>query len=269
MKRPSLRVHLLSAALAGAITAAGVLAWAQVTPAFDATVGGVGGAAGVFGSAAGAVDDDLAEAHGRARAGAVGVAHGGVGVTGAGLSLHAQVEALPAEPLVETSASASLDARAMVRAIHQFSADSRKQLVTAIHARLETSAVVIARLHRQARAFDDQAKADFKAAAKIVELREDQLRKSLKAASKVSADSWADARAAVAADYAAYAEAVARAEAVAHAHRATPVPEPKAKGEALSTAATETTPKAPQAQVGAATPSTTTASATTSRPPTP
>lgn len=269
MKRLFPRSLIRSATFAVAVTTAGVAARAQVTPAVHATAGGLAGTAGgaAFGSAGGAINDDFAGARGSSRLGAGGVLGGDMGASGVGLSLQAQADALPAEAAVHASASAALDARATVRAIHQFSADSRKQLVSTIDERLDASAVAIARLHRQARTFEDRAKADFKAAAKTVEVREDQLRKSMKAASTVSADNWADARAGVAADYAAYAEAVARAEAVAHANRAMPVPDPKATGDGLSATATESTPKAaPQAQVGAAAQTTTTASTTPSRP---
>jgi hypothetical protein len=113
------------------------------------------------------------------------------------------------------SASAALDASQTARSIQSQSLENKNQLSADLNRRLDASSENITALKKQARSLDVQSQTEFKAALKDVETREKQLRKDLRSARNATTDTWNDTRSSIAADYASYADAVARAEAAA------------------------------------------------------
>lgn len=106
----------------------------------------------------------------------------------------------------------AFDTMPTARAIEQASADTRDELADQIDDQIDAGRRAVKQADREARALDDTARDHFDAVREEVAAREDQLRASVKSAKRASADTWEDARAQLATDYAAYAEAVKRAQ---------------------------------------------------------
>lgn len=152
----------------------------------------------------------------------------GLGVTGIGVSerserLLAQVKTsgrnspslLPAGLAGQGPIGAALGANAMASSIQAWAFDSREQLAGEVESRVDASGRAIDALARQgSRLKDSQAGAIFAAAVRASETAEKQLRRSLEAARSAWDRKWGEARTAVAADFTAYAAAVAHVESV-------------------------------------------------------
>lgn len=96
--------------------------------------------------------------------------------------------------------------------IQSTSFEQRDQLSTDVKNRIEATEKDLSQVKKN---LSSDAKKTFKEASKEVGDREKELKKSLGAAKKTSADNWESARSDVAAKYQAYMEAVARAQATA------------------------------------------------------
>lgn len=142
--------------------------------------------------------------------------------------------ATDAEPLAETAtstettvspvaneqaASALLSTGFSSDTIRAANAAERQQLAADINQRIEATSDAMATLKDDAKTLDDDIRADFKAAAKEVKASEKKLKKSVKAVRKASAETWAEKRAEVAADYESYLQSIARAEAIVVAEK--------------------------------------------------
>lgn len=222
----STKLVALTSLLVGALTLP-VRAQPLVNTTVNA-VGGVTGGLGGVGSSAGSGFGGSLGGPGAAAGGSVGGAigapplHQDVVASGAFESIGARQErlAMQTEVAPRHIATGALSAGMSAESIRAASVDSRSQLATDIDERIAASSKAMAAMRVEAKSLRGDAQADFKAAAKDVDVREKDLRTSVKVARKASAETWAESRAKVAANYEAYAQAVGRAETVAAAGRA-------------------------------------------------
>jgi hypothetical protein len=131
----------------------------------------------------------------------------------------------------EHALAAVLNAGPAVKTIQETGVDGRAKLESDIETSVNATGKAMSDLKRESKSLNAEQRTEFQAAMKDVDARAKTLKKSLKTARKASAETWGDARADVAANYAAYVEAAQRAEATA---TAAPVP-------STSTAANSTT----------------------------
>jgi hypothetical protein len=132
----------------------------------------------------------------------------------------------------------SFDATPTARAIEQASVERQDELAGKIADQIDAGRRAVAHAGKQARALEGQARDHFDAVREEVAAREEQLEDSAKAAKRASADTWEDARAQLATDYAAYVEAVKRAQLSATADLTG-----SAAGSSLAGTATVSTPQ--------------------------
>ncbi len=147
---------------------------------------------------------------------AVGVPHSGAADSHA--SVMGETRGISVATLAASGASASLNTAETVHTIQAGAMAQREQLLDELHARVEASAKAMGSVRKSGAKLDGDAKAEFKAADADVKAKEKALKKSMKAAEKASADAWTDSRAKLAADYDAYASAVAKAEVASQAN---------------------------------------------------
>jgi len=142
----------------------------------------------------------------------------GVGLN-ANATTHAALEArqtgLTVAALASTGATASLDSRATVEQIRAAAHANRDAILAEVKTRIDASVRATARLRSEARRLDGDARAEFQASIDDVKVREKAVKQSLKTARQARGDAQTAAQSRLAADYTAYAEAVARAEAAA------------------------------------------------------
>lgn len=136
---------------------------------------------------------------------------------GAYVESAARARALAASGPVE--ASAMLDAGTTIDSVHTADFEARVQAVAAVKAKLGASERAVAALGAMADSLQGDSKAAFRVAIVDMKDRQKRLEASLSSAEKASADDWTLARAQLAADYGAYAEAVAQAEFAASGSR--------------------------------------------------
>lgn len=113
------------------------------------------------------------------------------------------------------SASVALDAGPTVTTIRSAAFAAHEPLAADVDRRMEASAKAMVELKQRAKLLDASAQAEFKAAVKDADARAKQLKKSAKAVRKGSQETWDKDRDSLAADYDAYASAMARVEAAA------------------------------------------------------
>lgn len=114
----------------------------------------------------------------------------------------------------------------MAREIRGTSETSRDMLTAKVNAKIETGDRVLSDINRQARELRGDARTQFKAAADNVRDTEKALKRTLNDARKATNETWSEVQARLAADYEAYAAAVARAHAAATVTGATTAPTP-------------------------------------------
>jgi len=93
----------------------------------------------------------------------------------------------------------------------------RSQIIGSVAASMADDAKVMAQAKRRQKTWTDAEQADFMAAAQETTVRAKVVKKDLKAADKASEQDWAQTRAQLATDYAAYAQASDHARAIANA----------------------------------------------------
>jgi hypothetical protein len=103
----------------------------------------------------------------------------------------------------------SVDSVTVVPAIRAGMFESREQVLTDIETRLKNSNTAMASIRSTSSSMSESGRMQFKAAEGQVKESEKALRKSIKAARKATAQEWESARAQLAADYEAYASALA------------------------------------------------------------
>jgi hypothetical protein len=113
---------------------------------------------------------------------------------------------------VASSITASLDVDQAVDAIQTKTFDVREKLTAEIEQRLSSSSTRLAGAKAQTSGLTEEGKMQFTNAVNDSEKRRADLQASLTAARNAKETSWEGARAQLAADYARYAESVARAE---------------------------------------------------------
>lgn len=113
------------------------------------------------------------------------------------------------------SVATSLDSVTVVPAIRAGTFDNRDHVFTDIETRVKATDTAIAAVRGSSRNMSDSGRTQFNASDAQVKVTEKALRKSLKAARKASASEWDAARAQLAADYEAYASALASVDAAA------------------------------------------------------
>ncbi len=215
-----------------------LLAGAHGAPAVPPVSGAVGAAGGVTGAAAGRPAAALGGVAGAANTGPGGsnaAAGSGLnsGVSGAGnageietigmrqdrlraeASANGQGTALaPGLAATDThSVGVALDVGPTVTTIRSAAFATREQLTTDVDQRMDAGAKAMVEFKERAKLLDASAQAEFKAAVKDADARAKQLKKSVNAARKDSEQTWGKDRDSLAADYEAYASAMARAEA--------------------------------------------------------
>lgn len=127
----------------------------------------------------------------------------------------------PAEPVLTptgrstVAVASTLDAAGYSPVIRASMYDSRAQTVADVENRLAASETALASVSASSSAMNEDARKSFDAARDDVKAKEKALRKSIKAANKAEASEWENARAQLAADYDAYAAAVASLDATA------------------------------------------------------
>lgn len=127
----------------------------------------------------------------------------------------------PAEPVLTptgrstVAVASTLDATTYSPTIRASMFEARAQTVADIENRLTASESALASVKATTSAMNADARKSFDAAHDDVKAKEKALRKSIKAANKADASEWENARAQLAADYEAYAAAVASLDASA------------------------------------------------------
>ncbi len=111
------------------------------------------------------------------------------------------------------SASVGLDAAQLVPSIRNSSYGTRDDLVDSLRVRVRRSEESVAAFARTESEMSEQGRSQFQALRADVKARDKALERSLRAAVDASAAGWDSARAQLAADYDAYAAAVARMDA--------------------------------------------------------
>ena len=124
----------------------------------------------------------------------------------------AQADASGATVSASRTGTLSFDATPTARAIEQASIERQDELAGKIDDQIDAGRRAVAHAGKQARALEGHARDHFDAVREEVAAREDQLEDSAQAVKRASVDTWDDARAQLAADYAAYVEAVKRAQ---------------------------------------------------------
>ena len=218
-------------------------------PAAAMAAGSFHSSAGVAGGASGAAHAGGEAFSGGASGGATSDEFESIGMRQARLQTqttvnpladaHASARAHEVSPRFasSSSASAALDATATAAKTRAATIETREDTIAEIKSRIKASDKDMSDLKVEAKENGPAAQAEFKAAAKDVAASEKELKRSMKAADKASADTWADSRTKLAADYEAYASAMAHAEtaAAARAMPATPA-EPNGAGQAATPA---------------------------------
>jgi predicted phage tail protein len=113
---------------------------------------------------------------------------------------------------VASSITGALDVDQAVDAIQTKSFDVRDKLTAEIDQRLNSSSTRLDGLKAQTSGLTEEGKMQFNQASTDAEKRRADLQSSLTVARSATENAWEGARAQLAADYARYAEAVARAE---------------------------------------------------------
>jgi hypothetical protein len=90
--------------------------------------------------------------------------------------------------------------------------DGRAELAAQIERNVEAGTQLMAAARAQMPAFDEETRQDFVQIEQAVRSAETRLRRSLKSAQAASAENWARARTLLAANFEAYAQAIAQAE---------------------------------------------------------
>jgi hypothetical protein len=122
----------------------------------------------------------------------------------------AQTHGLNAQAGGSAAISTALSPSSTVRDIQSTSFDARKSLLNEVSDRMDAGKKLVSSLKRDPRAINDQVRAEFNAALDDVNAKDRILKRSLKEARNASnADAWAVAQTTLAADYEAYATAVA------------------------------------------------------------
>lgn len=131
------------------------------------------------------------------------------------------VAQVPAEPVLTptgrstVAVASTLDAAGYSPVIRASMYEARAQTVADIENRLTASEAALASVSASSSAMNEDARKSFDTARDDVKAKEKALRKSIKAANKAEATEWENARAQLAADYDAYAAAVASLDATA------------------------------------------------------
>jgi hypothetical protein len=134
------------------------------------------------------------------------------------VTLDNRINGLGAGTVVTGESSASLRTDETVRSIQSTRFATRDQVVTEVEARLSATSGLLLELRNRADVAGDTAKAAFARSLAEVRQREENLRASLRAATKATSESsWGAAQSQLAQDYGAYARAVAEAEVAARA----------------------------------------------------
>lgn len=113
------------------------------------------------------------------------------------------------------SVATSLDSVTVVPSIRAGAYDGRDHVFTDVEARMKASDTAVSSIRSTSRNMSDSGRTQFNAADAQVKESEKALKKSLKAARKANASEWDAARAQLAADYEAYASALASVDAAA------------------------------------------------------
>jgi hypothetical protein len=111
--------------------------------------------------------------------------------------------------------SAPLDAARFGPTLQATSMAGREQVINDLENRMRASESAVATMRRTVDEMSADGRAQFHAANADVNAKEKALRESIKAARKADATNWETSRAQLAADYAAYADALARIDAAA------------------------------------------------------
>jgi hypothetical protein len=114
-----------------------------------------------------------------------------------------------------TGAAVALDATRIEPTIRSATFENRDEVISDLDSRVRSSRTAMAEFRRTESEMSTEGRAQFQSAADDVRAKEKALEKSLKAARHASAAEWDTARAQLAADYDAYAAALARVDATA------------------------------------------------------
>lgn len=134
---------------------------------------------------------------------------------GADIQSQTPINGLATGNNLSTSATSVLSPGETVRDIRSANQSSRDALYSQVNGRLENAGRLVSDLDHRANELRGDAKTQFKAAAADIRDKERALKRSLNDVRKASNDNWSDAQARLAADYEAYATAIARAQAAA------------------------------------------------------
>ncbi len=107
----------------------------------------------------------------------------------------------------------AVDAATFTPTLRVATHESRDQVIADIESRVKSSEAAVASVRSSASQMSAEGRRSFDAAADDAKDKAKALRKSIKAAQKASASEWENARAQLAADYDAYAAALARVDA--------------------------------------------------------
>lgn len=114
-----------------------------------------------------------------------------------------------------TAVSSSIDAVHFAPTIRSATLTSREQVLADVETRMKSSDAAMDTFHKSTSEMSAEGRAQFKAASDDVKAKEKALKKSVHAARKASNANWDTARAQLAADYEAYAAALAQVDAAA------------------------------------------------------
>lgn len=127
-----------------------------------------------------------------------------------------QAKGLSTATTVGHNLDVTVNTASTVSEIQHAAFSAHKELAADIEARVDASTKVMTDLREKAEAAGDKSRQEFAKALVEVRAREKALRTSLKATTKAAGEStWGEVQSALAKDYGAYAEAVAKAEAAA------------------------------------------------------
>lgn len=130
-------------------------------------------------------------------------------------SVDSRVNGAGVGSMVTGESSISLRTDDTVRAIQSTAFATRDQVTTDVQARIDATSGLLDELRSRADAAGDQSKTAFARAVSEVRQREREVRASLRAAARATADSWGEVQSELAQNYSAYARAVAEAEVAA------------------------------------------------------
>ena len=132
----------------------------------------------------------------------------------ANASATGQTRGLAIGQTVSQEATVALDTAAMVRTIREAAFAARDTVTAEVGAKLDASTKAVARLQVHVQETGKKSREEFTKALVEVRAHEKALRTSLKATTKAAGEStWGEVQSALAKEYGAYAEAVAKAEA--------------------------------------------------------